>query len=377
MTDDYYRILGVDRNASQEQIKKAYRKLARKYHPDINPGDKEAEKKFKDISMAYGCLGNEEKRKIYDEFGEEGLRSGFDAENARKYKEWQSEKQKTGSGQGDEFGRYYSYEDIFGDIFGAGSSSRGYQGSSAIRGRDIEHEISIDLISALKGIKTQFSIQRMINCNKCNGTGFDMSKSVSTCSMCGGSGRFNVAEGPIQFTKPCPQCNGHGQVGQICNRCSGNGKVMGTDKIMVTIPKGVKEGSKVRVAGKGEPGMNNGPSGDLYIIIHVKPHNLLKREGDNILMDLPVTISEVINGSEINVPTVEGPLKLKVPPKSQSGQTLRLKGKGAFNPKTKKAGDLMVRLVVKVPQTDDKDAGEMAKKMGSFYKGDLRKDIRI
>ncbi|MFC1892345.1 DnaJ C-terminal domain-containing protein, partial [Thermodesulfobacteriota bacterium] len=261
--------------------------------------------------------------------------------------------------------------------FSSGSGKGYYRSSAAARGRNIEHEMTIDLVSALKGFQTHLSIQRMTACTKCNGSGFDMSSNVETCTTCGGSGRFNVAEGPIQFTKPCPQCNGHGQVGQTCSQCAGNGNVLGTDNIKITIPKGVKEGSKVRVAGKGEPGMNNGPAGDLYIITHIKPHKFLKRDGDNILMDLPITINEAINGGEAPIPAIEGSLKLKIPPKSQSGQTLRLKGKGAFNPKTKKAGDLMVKLIVKVPQTDDKAARESARKMDSFYQGDIRKDIRL
>ncbi|MFC1838511.1 molecular chaperone DnaJ [Thermodesulfobacteriota bacterium] len=375
MAIDYYKILGVDRIANKDQIKKAYRKLARKYHPDVNPGNKEAETKFKDISTAYGVLGNEGKRKLYDEFGEEGLRDGFNTENARKYNEWQSQKQKTSFGQEEDFGKYHSYEDIFGDIFSSGKSY--YQSSAATRGRNIEHEMTIDLVSALKGFQTHLSIQRMNNCSKCNGSGFDMSSGMKTCTTCGGSGRFNVAEGPIQFTKPCSQCHGHGQTGQACSQCSGKGSVPGTDSIMITIPKGVKEGSKVRVVGKGEQGVNAGPAGDLYIIIHIKPHKFLKREGDNMLMDLPITISEAVNGGEVLVPTIEEPLKLKIPPKSQSGQILRLKGKGAFNLKTKKTGDLMVKLFVKVPQTDDEEAMESARKMDSFYQGDLRKDIKL
>lgn len=377
MAKDYYKILGLDKNAGKDQIKKAYRKLAREYHPDVNPGNKEAEAKFKDISAAYGCLGDDEKRKLYDEFGEEGLRAGFDTENARKYKEWQSQKQKTGFGQEEEFGRYHSYEDIFGDIFSSSFGKGGYQTSSPIRGRDIEHDMTIDLVSALKGFQTRLSIQRMTACNRCNGSGFDMSSNVRSCPACGGSGRLNVAEGPIQFTKPCPQCNGHGQIGETCGQCAGNGSVPGTENIKITIPKGVKEGSKVRVAGKGEPGMNKGPAGDLYIITHIKSHKFLKRDGDNLLMDLPITISEAVNGGEVNVPTIEGSLKLKIPPKSQNGQTLRLKGKGAFNLKTKKNGDLMVKLSVRVPQTDDENAMEMARNMNSYYKGNLRKDIRI
>jgi molecular chaperone DnaJ len=205
----------------------------------------------------------------------------------------------------------------------------------------------------------------------------DPNSSMSTCSTCGGSGRLNAAQGPMQFTKPCPQCQGHGKIGKPCKQCGGNGQVLGTENIKVTIPQGVKEGSRVRVAGKGEPGLNGGPAGDLYLIIHVKAHPFLRREGDELSMDVPVTVREAMEGGTVKIPTIDGPIKLKIPPRSQSGQTLRLKGKGAFNIKTKRRGDLMVKLVVKLPQTEDKEIIAAVRKMDRFYKEDLRKDIRL
>jgi len=379
MAKDLYKTLGIKREASQEEIKKAYRKLARKWHPDINPGNKEAEEKFKDISAAYDCLGNKEKRKLYDEFGEEGLHTGFDAEKAREYKQWGAYQQREPSGgawSGQEFGRYQSYEDIFGDLFSAGKEKGGgFRTSMTSRGRDLEHDISIDLISALKGFDTELSMQKTEICKKCNGSGLDPNSTISTCTNCGGSGRINVAEGPIQFTKPCPSCHGHGQKGKSCLQCGGNGRVQATERIKVTIPQGVGEGSKIRLAGKGESGFNGGQPGDLYLIIHIKPHNLLKREGDDLFMEIPVTVSEAIAGGTITVPTIDGKVNVKVPPKSQSGHTLRLKGKGAVNLKTKKRGDLMVKLIVKVPQTDEKEILEAAEKMNGFYKEDPRRNI--
>ncbi len=376
MAKDFYDILDVSKNASKEQIKKAYRKLARKWHPDINPGNKEAEQKFKEISRAYECLSKDDKRKLYDEFGEEGLQAGFDAEKAREYRQW-GDFQGAGAGTGEQFGRYQSYEDIFGGLFGFGRGEGGFKAATSARGRDIEHDMAIDLISALKGFETDLSMQRIKACPGCHGSGTDPKSTITKCSTCGGSGRINVAEGPLQFTKPCPQCKGHGQTGKTCLQCGGTGQVIGTDKIRVTIPQGVREGSKVRVAGKGEPGLNGGQPGDLYLIIHIKPHPFLKREEDNLYMEVPVTVREVMAGGSITIPTIDGPINVKVPPKSQSGQTLRLKGKGALNPKTKKRGDLMVRLVVKVPQTEDKEVLESAVKMDRFYREDLRKDIRL
>ena len=377
MSEDFYKILGVSRTASQDEIKKAYRKLARKWHPDINPGNKDAEQRFKDISRAYDCLGKEEKRKLYDEFGEEGLQGSFDAEKAREYKKWSSFQQESGGRAGQEFGSYQSYEDIFGDIFGVGQDRGGFRTGSASKGRDIEHNMTIDLISALKGFDTELSMQKVKECAGCRGSGIDPSSKMSTCPTCGGSGRLSVAEGPMHFTKPCPQCQGHGRTGKPCAGCGGSGHTLGVEKIRVAIPQGVKKGSKVRVAGKGEPGFNGGQPGDLYMIIHVKPHPVLKREGDNLLIDVPVTVGEAMAGSTITIPTIDGKVSVKIPPKSQNGQTLRLKGKGAVNIKTKQKGDLMVKLVVKVPQTDDREILEAAKKMGSFYKKDLRSDIRL
>ncbi len=384
MPEDFYKILGVSKDADEKTIKKAYRKLARKWHPDINPGNQEAEQKFKEISMAYDCLGKKEKRKLYDEFGEEGLHAGFDADKARQYKQWGGGFRQADRGQtAQDFGKYQSYEDIFGDLFGSGMgggfrrSSGGFGTRAASKGSDIQHEMEIDLISALRGFQTEMSMQKMKACARCNGTGMDPTSKMTTCSKCGGSGRINVAQGPMQFTTVCPQCGGHGQIGTACSQCNGTGQVMGVDKIKVTIPQGVKEGSKVRVAGKGEPGLNGGPPGDLYLLIHIKAHPIMRREGDNLHIEVPVTVREAMAGGSITIPSVEGQVQVKVPPKSQSGQILRLKEKGAVNPKTKKRGDLMAKLIVKVPRTDDQEILEAVEKLEKSYSGDIRKNIHL
>jgi molecular chaperone DnaJ len=377
MPQDFYEILGISKDASQDKIKKAYRKLARKWHPDINPGNKEAEQKFKEISRAYQCLGNEQKRKLYDEFGEEALQAGFDAEKAREYSKWSSFQQ-AGGGPGEEgFGRYESYEDIFGDLFGSGMGRGGFKSTMAAKGRDVHHDMTIDLVSALKGFETELAMQKATPCPVCQGTGTDPSAGITTCPYCGGSGRQEVAQGPMHFTKPCPHCHGHGQIGKPCSKCQGSGQVLGTEKIRVVIPQGVREGSKVRVAGKGEPGLNGGAPGNLYLIIHLKLHPFLKREGDDLLMEVPVTVGEAMAGGTIHVPTIEGPVKVKVPAGSQSGQTLRLKGKGATNIKTRQRGNLLIKLVVKVPRTDDPEIIDTVKKMDSLYEQDVRSGIRI
>jgi len=377
MAKDYYEILGVKKEASAEEVKKAYRKLARKWHPDINPGNKDAEQRFKEISAAYDCIGNDEKRRLYDEFGEDGLRAGFDEKKARGYKQWgayggETVYEGTAGDQG--YGRYQSYEDIFGDIFSRGHEDD-FRSRPTAGGSDIEYEISIDLLSALKGFDTELSLQRMTDCPKCNGSGIAPSSAMTKCRTCGGSGRMDVAQGPIRFTKPCPDCHGHGSTGKPCTQCMGSGQTAATDRIRVTIPQGVKEGSKVRLAGKGGQGIDGGQPGDLYLIIHVNEHPFLRREGDDLFMDIPITIGEAIKGSSIEIPTIDGQTKIKVPPRSQSGQTLRLKGKGAVNMKTKARGDLMIRLVVKVPQTEEIEAIEAVEKIDRYYKGDLREKI--
>jgi len=377
MATDFYKILGLSKDASEEQIKKAYRKLARKWHPDINPGNKEAEAKFKEISRAYDCLGNKEKRKLYDEFGEDGLQSGFDSEKARQYSQWRGPRQGEQRTSGEGFGRYQSYEDIFGDIFGSGGGPSGFRSHAPARGRDLQHDMTIDLISALRGFETELSMQKGKPCEVCGGSGNDPKSTLSTCSYCGGSGRLNVAEGPMHFTKTCPHCQGHGQTGKPCAACGGSGQVLGTEKIRVVIPKGVKEGSKVRVAGKGEPAPGGGKPGDLYLMIHVKPHPFLQRTGDDLFMDVPVTVREAMAGGTIDIPTTDGPVKLKVPAGSQTGKVLRLKGKGATNLKTKTRGNLMVKLVVKVPQTEDPEILAAVQKMDGMYKEDVRSSIRI
>ncbi len=377
MSTDFYKTLGVSKDASEEKIKKAYRKLARKWHPDINPGNNDAENKFKKISRAYDCIGNKEKRALYDEFGEDGLQSGFDAKKARQHSQWggsRGDKQSAGS---EGFGRYQRYEDIFGDIFGSGVGSTGFRTQSPARGRDLQHDMTIDFVSALKGFETELSMQKAKACDICRGSGNDPNSALNTCAYCGGSGRLDVAEGPMHFTKPCPHCQGHGQTGKPCAACGGSGQVPGTEKIRIVVPKGVKEGSKVRIAGKGEPGPNGGEPGDLYLIIHLKPHPFLKRTNDDLYMDVPVTVREAMAGGTIDISTVDGQIQMKVPANSQTGKVLRLKGKGATNLKTKTRGNLMVKLVVKVPRTDDPEILAAVQKMDGMYEEDVRGNIRI
>ncbi len=381
MSENYYETLGVPKDAPQDAMKKAYRKLARKWHPDINPGDKAAEDKFKSISHAYDILSDPAKRKLYDEFGEQGLAQGFDPQQARAYKEWESQRntyQQYGGrrAEGGGAGRFHSFEDLFGGE-GFGTAQGFTSTKTAHRGRNIEHPIDLDFMSAIRGMDTRLVMNKAKTCPTCNGSGFNPNSAITTCPSCGGSGRAQVAQGPLQFFTECPQCHGQGKISEPCPECHGIGAVEGTEEIKVTIPKGVKDGSRVRVAGKGEPGLNGGAPGDLFLRVHVKPHPLLTREEDDLLYELPITVGEAMAGATITVPTPDGSVKLKIPPKSQSGQTLRLKGKGAYNPKTKSYGDLRVKLTVRVPQTDDPETMDAVRKLDELYTGDIRGHVRI
>lgn len=376
MAKDFYGVLKVDKGASQDAIKKAYRKLARKWHPDINPGNAEAEARFKEISEAYDVLGKEEKRKLYDEFGEEALRQGFDADKARQYTEWENVRRAQAGGTGG-FGRYQSYEDIFGDMFGSGEFSTGSGRRGSMNGRNMEHPMTIGLLSALKGFETELSLKGARACSACSGTGSDPSAPRTACSTCGGSGRTNIARGPMNFTGVCPDCEGHGSIGKPCAVCGGTGRVEGVETIKVTIPPGVHEGSKVRVAGKGEPGSGGGKPGDLILVIHVRAHRLLSRSGDNLIMELPVTVKEAVAGASVEVPTVDGAVKVRIPPGSQSGQTLKVKGKGALNTRTKVRGDLLLKLVVKVPGSAEDELLEAVEKIENFYAEDVRAGVKL
>jgi molecular chaperone DnaJ len=381
MAKDYYETLGIPRSASAKQIKEAYRRLSRKWHPDINPGDREAEEKFKKISSAYDVLGNDERRRLYDEFGEEGLRPGFDVDRARDYRQGfggARQRAQTGAGSSSEdFGRFHSYEDIFGNVFDTGFRPGGRVSREQEGGRDLEHEITIDLVSALKGFRTEIAMERSKACPTCEGTGLDPRAEPSTCTVCGGTGRLDVSRGPIQFTKACPRCGGTGRMGVPCPACKGRGAVTDTERIRVNIPPGVGEGSRIRVAGKGEPSLTGGAPGDLYLVVHVRDHPLLKREKDNLTMEVPVTVGEAMAGGFITVPTIDGPIRVKVPPKSQGGRVLKVRGKGALNPGTKKHGDLLIRLAIRVPPTDDPEALDAARKIDRLYGRDLREDLRL
>jgi molecular chaperone DnaJ len=324
---DLYAILGLSKGASADEIRKAYRKLARKYHPDHNPGDKQAEDRFKDLSLANDVLSDEKKRTLYDEFGMPGLQAGFDPGQAREYQRWANSGQGFSFGRGGEAAESFDFgfemprggrrraargddrgfADILNEMFGGAAEQPQHRG-----GQDIEYPIEVDLLDALRGTTTAVTVRR---------------------------------------PTPCPTCKGTGRVGKrACTACGGSGVIETRERLNVKIPAGVAEGSRVRVSGKGGAGQDGGKAGDLYFVVHVRPHPRIEREGKDLIMDVPVTVGEAIRGATITVPTLRGNVNLKVAPGSQSGQRLRLRGRGAPDPKGGEAGDLYVRLVVQVPQ---------------------------
>jgi molecular chaperone DnaJ len=335
-TKDYYETLGVGRTATTDEIRKAYRKLARKYHPDINPGDKAAEEKFKEISVAYEVVGDPEKRKLYDEFGEQGLSPGFDAEKARTYQQWQEQSAQTGGSYTFESG---DLNDLFGyggfeELFGRRGSGRR---SAALRGEDIETSMDIDFLDAVKGFQAGLTLRRAVPCDRCSGTG-------------------KVSDKP-------------------CSTCGGTGRVLRTETVRVNIPPGAETGKRIRVPGKGGSGLRGGPAGDLYIVPRVREHALFTREGNHLMMELPITIGEALRGTTIEIPTPTGSVKVKIPAGAQSGQRLRVKGKGVSAHGRNSVGDLYLRLMIKTPKDDIPK--EVADRIDQAYHEDIRKDLRL
>jgi molecular chaperone DnaJ len=369
---DYYQTLGVERNASHDDIRKAYRKLARKYHPDINPGNKDAESKFKDLSVAYDVLGDDKKRKLYDEFGEAGLAAGFDAEKARSYQQWQQQSARAG-------GAYEFNIDDLGDLFGGlgGMFRQGARAErGAARGQDIESSMDIDFLDAVRGFHTAITLQRPVACDTCHGAGTKPGSAPTTCPECHGSGTKAVSQGPLQFRQTCPRCMGSGRLpGDPCATCRGSGRVLRPDTIRVNIPPGADAGKRIRLRGKGEAGVRGGPAGDLYISPRIRPHPILTRSGRDLTMELPITVGEAVRGANVEVPTPDGIIKVKVPAGAQSGQRLRVKGKGVAAHGQTPAGDLYLRLMIRAPH--EKVADEVIEKIDRAYGGDVRKDLRL
>jgi len=338
---DYYEILGIKKDASVDEIKKSYRSLALKYHPDRVSGDKKAaEETFKEISEAYAVLSNPQKKSQYDQFGHAGIDSRYSHEDIFRGADFGSIFEGMGSGGG-------IFEDLLGGIFGGGFSSGR---RSSLRGRDLQYEVEISFNDAAFGVKKTISILRHEVCDTCKGNGARPGTKKTTCSMCNGKGRIMQAAGFFSIQQTCPKCRGEGTIiKNPCVKCAGTGKIKLTKKIEVDIPAGVDTGLQLRVQAEGEAGSKGGPRGDLYIYIHVKDHAIFERHGYDIVCDTPISFTVASLGGEIEIPTLNGNVTMKIPEGTQSGKIFRLAGKGIKRLKGYGTGDELVRVVVETP----------------------------
>jgi len=328
---DYYEILGVNRDATDEEIKKAYRRLAMKHHPDRNPDNPKAEELFKEAKEAYEILSDASKRQAYDQFGHAGVDP------------------QAGMGGGAGMGGFAdAFSDIFGDIFGGGRGGGGR--SNVYRGADLRYNLEISLEEAARGTETRIRIPTMAECETCHGTGAKKGSAPVTCPTCGGHGQVRMQQGFFSIQQTCPRCHGSGRyVADPCPTCHGGGRVKQHKTLSVKIPAGIDEGDRIRLSAEGEPGVNGGPPGDLYVQIHLKPHGVFQRDHDDLHCEMPVSFTTAALGGEIEIPTLEGVARLKVPAETQTGKVFRLRGKGIKGVRSAAAGDLLCHVVVETP----------------------------
>jgi|TARA_R110002096_G_scaffold172953_2_gene346895 molecular chaperone DnaJ len=334
---DFYTLLGVDRSASADELKKAYRKLAMKYHPDKNPGDEAAEQKFKEVSEAYDVLKDDQQRAAYDQYGHAAFEGGTGGGHP-------------GGGMGGGMG---GMSDIFDDLFGEFMGGRRGQRSDGgrARGQDLRYNMQITLEEAYEGKKAQIHVPSSVTCDTCSGSGASPGSQPVNCTTCGGNGRVRAAQGFFSIERTCPTCHGRGQVIENpCSDCHGQGRVQKERTLAVTIPPGVEEGTRIRLAGEGEAGMRGGPAGDLYIFLSIEPHKLFERDGTELFCDVPISLTTAALGGEMEVPTVGGgKVKVKVPEGTQTGKQFRVRGKGMPGLHARRHGDLYIQIHVETP----------------------------
>ena len=372
---DYYETLGVKRGAAADEIRKAYRRLARKHHPDVNPGDKSAEEKFKQIQEAYDVLSDPKKRKMYDQFGfySEQFKGG-PAPGAGGFDFGGFDFSDFAAGGPEASGRGPGFRDIFSDFFSRFTGGAAERPAEPARGADLEYEVEIGFWDSIRGTVRKLAISRLADCPACHGTG--AAGGPAACTACNGRGTVSQQTGRMRFNLTCTRCQGSGRVRTICRHCRGEGKLARPETLDVRIPAGVADGSRVRVPGKGNAGSAGAPPGDLYIITRVRPHEFFERRGDDIHTVVPITVSEAALGARIEVPTVDGRALLKVPAGTQSGTRFRLREKGAPSLRTPtRRGDHYVEVRIVLPPVLDERQKEMLKNFGRLTREDPRAEI--
>ncbi|NBV75283.1 MAG: molecular chaperone DnaJ [Methylococcaceae bacterium] len=356
--EDFYKLLDLGKNASEAEIKKSYKRMAMKYHPDRNKDNpEEAEKKFKEIKEAYEILSDPKKRAAYDQFGHAGVDSSM------------------GGGRGG-FGGAENFSDIFGDVFGDifGGGSRGGQRSNVQRGSDVLYNLELTLEEAVGGTETTLKVPVMVSCGECNGTGAKKGSTPVSCSTCHGHGQVRMQQGFFSVQQTCPTCHGSGkQIKDPCHKCHGQGRVKETKTLSVKVPAGVDTGDRIRLSGEGEAGINGGPSGDLYVQVKVKEHSIFTRDGANLYCEVPISYPTACLGGDIEVPTLDGKVMLKIPAETQTGKLFRLRGKGVKPVRGGAVGDLLCRVQLETPVHLTKEQRELIEKLAESLSGGGKK----
>ncbi len=349
---DYYEVLGVEKNVTEQELKKAYRRVAMKFHPDRNPDDEEAEEKFKEASEAYEILSDQQKRSAYDQFGHAGVEG------------------QAGMGGAGGFGNFSDiFGDVFGDIFGGGGGGRGRGGPA--RGSDLRYTLELSLEDAVKGTTVQIKVPTLVTCNTCDGSGAKAGTKPVSCTTCGGIGQVRMQQGFFSVQQTCPNCRGKGSmISDPCRDCSGQGRIEETKTLSVKVPAGVDMGDRIRLTGEGEAGPEGGPPGDLYVQMSVKQHEIFERDGKNLYCDIPISFVDAALGGEIEVPTLDGRVKLKVPAETQTGKLFRLRGKGVTPIRGGQTGDLMCRVAVETPVNLSSKQKDLLKEFQGSMSGD-------
>ncbi|MDZ4799888.1 MAG: molecular chaperone DnaJ [Bryobacteraceae bacterium] len=387
---EYYELLGVARGASDDELRKAYRKLARKYHPDLNPGDKSAEDKFKDVQEAYDILSDTKKRQMYDQVGfysENGMPNtggpgggnpfpggfdfrGFDfnefARTGRQGTRPAAEPQQEDEGLG--------FKDFFSQMFGGGRGGNSQPQAPPERGADLEYTLNIDFWQSIRGTNVRLNINRQDICSTCNGSGA-AGNAAAVCPQCNGTGNVNQNAGAMKFNLTCPRCNGSGRLKNACPTCYGDGRVIAREQVEIKIPPGAQTGSRLRVSAKGNAGTHGAPAGDLYINVTVDAHPFFERDNDDIRIPVPVTVSEAGLGAKIEVPTIDGKALLKIPQGTQNGQKFRMREKGVFNAKKNLRGDQIVEVVLRAPDVNHERTRELLRELGQLDTADPRQEL--